>query len=96
MDNIKVRMKLNRSWRFSRKENQPLIIQEELKQKYESQKRITSALAGKKKSEWEKRKIEETWKDGKLFWNMIRELLGKIRKKKMKLLSILMKEKGKK
>ena len=77
MDNIKLRMKLNRNWRFSRREKQPLIIQEEFKQKYEAQKKITSALAGKKKSEWEKKKIEETWKDGKLFWNMIRELLGK-------------------
>ena len=77
MDNIKLRMKLNRSWRFSRKGNLPPIVQEEFKQKYESQRRITSALAGKKKSEWEKRKIEETWKDGKVFWGMIRELLGK-------------------
>ena len=34
-------------------------------------------MAGKKKSEWEKKKIEETWKDGKIFWGMIRELLGK-------------------
>ena len=50
MDNIKLKIKLNRSWRFSRRENQPLIIQEEFKQKYESQKRITSALAVKKKS----------------------------------------------
>ena len=39
MDNIKLRMKLNRSWRFSRKDNQPLSIQEELKQKYKSQKK---------------------------------------------------------
>ena len=50
-------MKLNRNWRFSRKEKQPLIIQEEFKQKYDAQKRITSALAEKKKSEWEKKKI---------------------------------------
>ena len=77
MDNIKLRMKLNRSWRFSRKNNFPAIVQEEFKQKYESQRKLTSALAGKKKSEWERRKIEETWKDGKVFWGMIRELLGK-------------------
>merc|ERR1712121_41913 len=77
IENIKLRMKLNRNWRYSRKENQPAITQEEFRQKYEYQKRITSALAGKKKSEWEKKKIQETWKDGKLFWNIIRELLGK-------------------
>ena len=41
------------------------------------QNRITSAMAGEKKSSWEKKKIEKTWKDGKLFWGMIRELLGK-------------------
>ena len=55
----------------------PPIVQEEFKQKYESQKKLTSAMVGKKKSEWERRKIEETWKDGKVFWGMIRELLGK-------------------
>ena len=77
MDNIRLRMKLNRNWRFSRKNNYPTIVQEEFKQKYEAQKKLTSAMAGRKKSEWEKKKIEETWKDGKIFWGMIRELLGK-------------------
>ena len=48
IENIKLRMKLNRNWRYSRKENQPAIIQEEFREKYEAQKRITSALAGKK------------------------------------------------
>ena len=33
-----------------------------------------------KKSKWEKEKIEETWKDGKIFWGMIRELLGNMKK----------------
>ena len=30
-----------------------------------------------KKSQWEKDKISETWKDSKKFWKMIKELLGK-------------------
>ena len=77
MDNIRLRIKLNRNWRFSRKNHYPTIVQEEFKQKYEAQKKLTSAMAGRKKSEWEKKKIEETWKDGKIFWGMIRELLGK-------------------
>ena len=34
-------------------------------------------MSGKKKGDWEKKKIEETWKDGKKFWTMIKELLGK-------------------
>ena len=38
-------------------------------------------MSGKKKGEWEIRKIEETWKDGKKFWTMIKELLGKNKEK---------------
>jgi len=34
-------------------------------------------MSGDKKSQWEKKKITETWKDGKKFWKMIKELLGK-------------------
>ena len=34
-----------------------------------------------KKSTWEEKKIEETWKDGKKFWEMIRELVGKNKRK---------------
>ena len=34
-------------------------------------------MSGSKKGLWEEKKIEETWKDGKKFWTMIKELLGK-------------------
>ena len=34
-------------------------------------------MSGNKKGEWEKKKVEETWRDGKKFWTMIKELLGK-------------------
>ena len=34
-------------------------------------------MSGEKKGKWEIRKIEETRRDGKKFWNVIRELLGK-------------------
>ena len=77
IDNIRLRIRLNRNLRFARKNNLPDIVQAEYKQIYEIQKRLKSSMAGEKKSSWEKKKIEETWKDGKLFWNMIRELLGK-------------------
>ena len=38
-------------------------------------------IACKKKGEWEIKKIEETWKDGKKFWSMIKELLGNNKEK---------------
>ena len=38
-------------------------------------------MVGMKKSNWEKKKIEETWKDGKKFWTMIAELQGKTKKR---------------
>ena len=38
-------------------------------------------MSGSKKGLWEARKIEETWKDGKKFWSMIKELLGKNKEK---------------
>ena len=50
-------------------------------------------MAGEKKSSWEKKKIEETWKDCKLFWGMIRELLGKKKNMKRKLMYTQMREK---
>ena len=34
-------------------------------------------MPAKKKGEWEKKKIEETKRDGKRFWEMIKDLLGK-------------------
>ena len=37
-------------------------------------------MSGRKKGLWEE-KIEETWKDGKKFWTMIKELLGKNKEK---------------
>ena len=38
-------------------------------------------MMGIRKSKWEERKIEETWKDGKKIWTMIEELLGKTKKR---------------
>ena len=76
IESIKLRMRLNKIWRFSRR-NQTPQVQMAFKEEYENQRKITTALICKKKSEWEKEKIQETWKDGKLFWNMIRELLVK-------------------
>ena len=38
-------------------------------------------MSENKKGEWEKRKIIETKTDGKKFWNLIKNLLGKSRKR---------------
>ena len=38
-------------------------------------------MTARKKGEWEKKKIEETKRDGKRFWGMIKELLGKNKEK---------------
>ena len=34
-------------------------------------------MSGDKKSQWEEKKIGETWNNSKKFWTMIKELLGK-------------------
>ena len=38
-------------------------------------------MSGKRKGQWEIRKIEETRRDGKKFWTVIKELLGKNKKR---------------
>ena len=75
--NIKLRTYYSREWRIARKNKSPPEIIEQCKNRYLKQQRITSIMSGDKKSQWEKKKIEETWKDGKKFWKMIKELLGK-------------------
>merc|ERR1712239_73085 len=74
---ISLRSKLSRAWRYARKRKEPEQVLEIYKQEYVSQKIITAKLTGLKKSQWEVKKIEETWKDSKSFWKMIKELLGK-------------------
>ena len=38
-------------------------------------------MAAERKSTWEKKKVEEIWRDGKKFWAMIKELIGKDRER---------------
>ena len=54
---------------------------EKCKQRYLKQQRITSIMSGNKKGQWEEDKIKETWRDGKKFWAMIKELLGQDKEK---------------
>ena len=77
IENIKLRSKLSREWRYARKRKEPDEILKQYERRYLHQKSITALMTGDKKSAWESRKIDETWKDSKKFWKMIKELLGK-------------------
>ena len=77
IDNINLRSKLSRTWRVARKQGEQLKILKLYEEEYKEQQRKTSIMSGGKKVQWEIRKIEEIIRDGKKFWNVIRELLGK-------------------
>ena len=77
LGNIKLRSKYSRAWRYARKRNEPEEVINKHKQEYILQKNKTATLTGLKKSQWEEKKIAETWGDSKAFWKMIKELLGK-------------------
>merc|ERR1712030_290674 len=62
---------------YSRKRGDPEEVVERYKRDYMDQKSKTAIMAQSKKSQWESKKIEETWKDDKTFWKMIAELVGK-------------------
>ena len=57
IDNINLRSKLSRKWRLARKQKQTIEIQKIYEEEYKEQQRKTSIMFGKKKSEWEIRKI---------------------------------------
>ena len=77
INNINLRSKFSREWRYARKRGDSTEDIEKCKQKYLLQKSKTALMTGDKKSQWEEKKIEETWKDSKTFWKMIKELLVK-------------------
>ena len=82
INNINLRSKLSKEWRYARNRDDTPEEIEKHKQRYLEQKRLTATMTGDKKSEWESKKIEETWKDSKTFWKMIKELLGKKKENK--------------
>ena len=77
IENINKRSRLSRDWRRARKEGASEDIQKACKDRYIEQKGITSIMTNKKKGDWEIKKVRETLKDGKKFWTMMKELLGK-------------------
>ena len=81
IDNINLRNKYSRQWRYARKNKEPEEIINICKERYVTQQRKTSVMMGDRKSRWEEKKIEETWKNGKKFGKMIEELTLKTRKR---------------
>merc|ERR1711913_225988 len=81
ISNIKLRSNYSRQWRLARKNKESEEVIEGCKRRYLEQQRKTSIMSGSNKGLWEEKKIKETWKDGKKFWTMIKELLGKNKEK---------------
>ena len=75
-DNVDLRSKYSREWRYARKRGDQEEIKK-CKEKYYTQKGVTTTMVGSKKSGWEVMKIQETENDPEAFWRMIKMLLGK-------------------
>ena len=78
---IKMRKIKSRAWRYARKKNAPEREILALKRRYELQQKATSIYLGKRKGDWEKRKVLEARTNSKILWNMSRDISGKTRKK---------------
>merc|ERR1712030_229243 len=78
---IRLRRIKNRVWKRARKKNAPQRVQQLLKRKYESQKRITSIYLGNKKGSWEKEMIEKAKENNKVQWNFTKDIQGKTKKR---------------
>ena len=76
IENVNLRSKLSREWRYARKRGNQVEIRECMN-KYYIQKGITASMVGDKKGGWEEKKILETLGDPAAFWRMIKLLLGK-------------------
>merc|ERR1711913_158773 len=81
ISNIKLRSNYSRQWNLARKNKESEEVIEGCKRRYLEQQKITSIMSGNKKGQLEENKINETWNDGKTFWTMIKELLGKNKEK---------------
>merc|ERR1712121_605289 len=75
-ENVSIRSKLSREWRYARKEGNQKKI-EECEEKYQTQKAVTHVMTGDKKSEWEVMKIKEMENNPAALWKDINLLLGK-------------------
>jgi len=80
-ENIRRRGRLSRRWRIARKKGEPQEPLERYESEYKEQQKITTKMKGEKKGNWERYKIEEAKTNGKQFWNLLKDLLGKAKKK---------------
>ena len=80
-DNIRRRGRLSRRWRIARKKGEPKEVLDIYEKEYKEQQNLSSRMTGIKKGNWEKQKIQEAKTNGKKFWNLIKDLLGKTKNK---------------
>ena len=80
---IKTRRIKNRAWRYARRKKAPEREIQILKRKYELQQRATSLYLGKRKGEWEKRKVLEARTNSKILLNFTKDLAGKTKGKEV-------------
>ena len=76
IDNIGLRSKFSREWRYARKKEKAEEI-ERCKRRYLHQKSITANMTQNKKSNWEVTMIAETENNPEAFWKMIKDLTGR-------------------
>merc|ERR1712050_520775 len=76
IENVNLRSKYSREWRYARKEGNQKKI-EECEEKYQTQKVVTHTMTGNKKSEWEVMKIKEIENNPAALWKDINLLLGR-------------------
>ena len=55
---------------------EPKEVLDRLEEKYKTQQRETSRMAGEKKGKWEIEKIEEARRSSKAIWTTVKEVMG--------------------
>ena len=80
---IKTRRIKSRARRYARRKKAPEREIQVLKRRYEIQQKITSQYLGKRKGEWERRKISEARTNSKILWNFAKDIAGKTRGKEV-------------
>ena len=81
-ENIKKRRYFNKKYRKAKRKKYREEVINYWKLNYEKQKKITKRMTAEKKGGWEKRKIRESKEsNGASMWKVIKEILGKTKKK---------------
>merc|ERR1712030_134577 len=70
-NSIKLRSFYSKQFNIAKKNKNLPDRTADYKMKYLKQKRITKTMCSNNKSQWEDKKISETWNDGKNFWKIL-------------------------